>query len=44
MVARLDRRMDFDLAISDQAVYCTLGNETLTGVIEERRLDETRQR
>ena len=44
MVARLDRRMDFDLAISDQAVYCTLGNETLTGVIEERRLDDTRQR
>jgi len=39
LVARLDRRMDLDLAISEQTLYVTLGAETLTGAIEERRLD-----
>ena len=38
LVSRLDRRMDFDLAISDQALYLTLDGETLTGAVEERRL------
>jgi uncharacterized protein YaeQ len=38
LVARLDRRMDLDLAVSDQTLYITLNGETLTGAIEERRL------
>lgn len=38
LVARLDRRMDFDLAVSDQTLYVSLGEETLTGAVEERRL------
>jgi uncharacterized protein YaeQ len=40
MVARLDRRMDFDLAVADGTLYVSLGEETLTGTIEERRLGE----
>jgi uncharacterized protein YaeQ len=40
MVARLDRRMDFDLSIADGTLYISLGEETLTGTIEERRLAE----
>jgi uncharacterized protein YaeQ len=39
LVARLERRMDFDLAVSDQTLYISLGDETLTGTVEERRLD-----
>jgi uncharacterized protein YaeQ len=38
LVARLDRHMDLDLAVSDQTLYVTLNGETLTGVVEERRL------
>lgn len=38
-VTRLDRRMNFDLAVSDRTVYLTLGDDTLTGTIDERRLD-----
>jgi uncharacterized protein YaeQ len=38
LVARLDRRMDFDLAIAEGTLYLSLGDETLTGAIEERRL------
>jgi uncharacterized protein YaeQ len=37
-VARLDRRMSFDLAVSDRTLYLTIGDDTLTGVIDERRL------
>lgn len=40
LVARLDRRMDFDLAVSDQTLYVSLGQETLTGIVEERRLED----
>ena len=39
LVARLDRRMSFDLAVSDRTLYVSLGDETLTGAIEDRRLD-----
>lgn len=39
LVARLDRRMSLDLTIADHTLYVTLGEETLTGVLEERRLD-----
>jgi len=38
LVARLDRRMSLDLTVSDHTIYVTLGDETLTGVLEERRL------
>jgi uncharacterized protein YaeQ len=38
LVARLDRRMSFDLTVSDHTLYISLGGETLTGVLEERRL------
>jgi uncharacterized protein YaeQ len=38
LVARLDRRMSFDLAVADGSLYVTLGEETLTGAIEERQL------
>jgi uncharacterized protein YaeQ len=37
-VARLDRRMDFDLAVSDRTIYLSLGEETLTGAVQERRI------
>ncbi len=30
--------MDFDLAISDRTIYLTLGDETLTGAVDERRI------
>jgi uncharacterized protein YaeQ len=39
LVARLDRRMDFDMAVSDQTLYISLGDETLTGAVDERRID-----
>ena len=38
LVARLDRRMDFDLAISDGTLYLSLGEDTLTGTVQERRI------
>ena len=40
LVARLDRRMNFDLAVSDRTLYISLGEETLTGVVDERRLED----
>jgi uncharacterized protein YaeQ len=39
LVARLDRRMNFDLAVSDHTLYLSLGEETLIGAVEQRRLD-----
>ena len=33
LVARLDRRMVFNLAVSDRHVYVTLGDATMSGVI-----------
>lgn len=44
LVARLDRRMSFDLTVSDHTLYVSLGDETLTGALEERRLAEVRTR
>lgn len=38
-VERLDRRMSFDLAVSDRTLYLSLGDDTLTGTVEERRLN-----
>lgn len=39
LVARLDRRLSLDLTVADRTLYVTLGEETLSGVLEERRLD-----
>ncbi|HEX7374628.1 MAG TPA: YaeQ family protein [Steroidobacteraceae bacterium] len=39
LVARLERRMSFDLAVSDLTLYLTLGDETLTGAVVENRLE-----
>ena len=38
LVARLDRRMSLDLTVSDHTLYVSVGDETLTGALEERRL------
>jgi uncharacterized protein YaeQ len=38
LIMRLDRRMSLDLTVSDHTLYVSLGDETLTGVVEERRL------
>jgi len=40
LVARLERRMELDLAVSDRTLYVSLGEETLTGVVDERRLED----
>jgi uncharacterized protein YaeQ len=34
MVAKLERRMEFDLAIAEGNIYVTLGGETLSGSLE----------
>lgn len=34
LVARLERRMEFDLSVSEQTLYLSLGEETLTGSVE----------
>src|SRR5512137_3052895 len=42
LVARLDRRMSLDLAVSDNTLYVSLGEDTLTGaVVDVVRPDET---
>ncbi len=38
LVARLDRRMSLDLTVADHTLYVSIGDETLTGILEERRL------
>lgn len=38
LVARLERRMDFDLSVSEKTLYVSLGEETLIGTVELRRL------
>lgn len=38
LVTRLERRMDFDLAVSERSLYISLGEETLTGTVDARRL------
>jgi uncharacterized protein YaeQ len=36
--ARLERRMDLDLSVSEQTLYLSLGADTLTGAVEQVRL------
>jgi len=38
LAARLERRMDFDLSVSEHALYVSCGDETLTGAVEQRAL------
>lgn len=38
LAKRLGRRMSFDLAVADRNLYVTLGEETLSGVIEPLRV------
>jgi uncharacterized protein YaeQ len=38
LAARLERRLEFDLSVSERHLYLTLGEETLSGLVEVRRL------
>jgi uncharacterized protein YaeQ len=38
LVARLERRMDFDLSVSERTLYVSLNDETFSGTVEARRL------
>jgi uncharacterized protein YaeQ len=38
LVERLERRMSFDLAVSERNLYLSLGEETLAGAVDARRL------
>jgi uncharacterized protein YaeQ len=38
LTGRLERRMDFDLSISERHVYLTVEGETVSGVIERRSM------
>jgi len=38
LVSRLERRMEFDLSVSERDLYVSLGDATLSGAVEARRL------
>ena len=38
LAARLERRMSFDLAVTERHLYLTLGTETLAGAVHSHRL------
>jgi uncharacterized protein YaeQ len=38
LVLRLERRMEFDLAVAQRNLYVTFGEESLSGTVEPRRL------
>ncbi len=38
LVSRLERRMEFDLSVSERNLYVSLGDATLSGTVEVRRL------
>jgi uncharacterized protein YaeQ len=38
LVLRLERRMEFDLAVAERNLYVTFGEESLSGTVEPRRL------
>ena len=40
LAAKLDRRMDFDLSVSEGTLYLSLGTQTLTGTVERLRLSD----
>ncbi len=39
LAARLERRMELDLAVSERTLYLTLGSDTLTAGVVQHRLD-----
>jgi len=38
LVSGLERRMEFDLSVSERNLYVTLGDETFSGTVEARRI------
>jgi uncharacterized protein YaeQ len=38
LAARLERRMDIDLSVAGQTLYVTIGEQTFSGALEQRRL------
>lgn len=38
LAARLERRMEFDLSVAEGTLYVSLGEETLSGTVEDRPL------
>jgi uncharacterized protein YaeQ len=38
LVARLERRLAFDLSVSERTLYVTVGEETFSGAVEARRI------
>ena len=38
LASRLERRMEFDLSVSERNLYVSLGDTTISGTVEERRL------
>ncbi len=40
LVSRLERRMEFDLSVSERTLYVSLGDTTLSGTVEARRLTQ----
>ena len=38
LVSRLERRMEFDLSVSERNLYVSLDERTLSGMVEARRL------
>ena len=43
LVSRLERRLDFDLSVSERNLYVSLGDTTLSGTVEVRRLGGSAQ-
>jgi uncharacterized protein YaeQ len=41
LAARLARRMTFDLSVAERNLYITLGDDTLSGVIEQHRIGDS---
>ncbi len=39
LTARLERRMELDLSVAERHLYLALGDETLSGTLETRRLE-----
>jgi uncharacterized protein YaeQ len=40
LVSRLERRMEFDLSVSERNLYVSVGDTTLSGTVETRRLTQ----
>jgi len=40
LASRLERRMEFDLSVSERTLYVSLGDTTLSGTVEARRLTQ----